>query len=111
MKSVIRRLPEARRDLIEIFQYKGREAGLRSARRFLAAAESTFRLLAEKPNIGERYRPDSIALRDLRCLPVSRFKKYLVFFVGLSSAASISFESFTVRRHIESPRGRSRCGG
>jgi toxin ParE1/3/4 len=80
MKYVVRKSPRARQELIEIFRYYAREAGLKTARRFFAAADATFERLASQPGLGTRYAPEEPALADLRCFPISRFKKYLVFY-------------------------------
>jgi toxin ParE1/3/4 len=78
--SVIRRHPSARRDLVDIFYRYAREGSLGTARRFLSQAEATFQRLASQPGIGARFDPENAHLATLRFFPVSRFKKYLVFY-------------------------------
>jgi toxin ParE1/3/4 len=78
--SEIVRRPLANRDLVEIFRHYAREAGLRVADRFFAEAEATFARLASMPGMGTRYEPDEPLYADLRYIPVSRFRKYLVFY-------------------------------
>jgi toxin ParE1/3/4 len=67
-------------DLVAIFRYYLREAGLRVADRFFAEAEATFARLAGLPGMGTRYEHDHPALADLCCFPVSRFRNCLVFY-------------------------------
>src|SRR5436190_1244724 len=80
MKGVVHRRQRARQDLIDIFRYYAREAGLKTARRFLAQAEATFGRLAGQPGMGTRYQPENAAFKEIRFFPISRFKKYLVFY-------------------------------
>ena len=49
MKNAIYRRSKARQDLVDIFRYYAREAGLRLARRFVTQAEATFTKLAGMP--------------------------------------------------------------
>ena len=80
MSGAIHRRQGARQDLVEIFRYHAREAGLRAAQRFFTQAEATFTRLAGMPGIGARYEHEHPALAGVRVFPVSRFKKYLVFY-------------------------------
>jgi toxin ParE1/3/4 len=79
VSGIIRR-PSANRDLVEIFRHYARKAGMRVADRFFAAAEATFARLARTPGMGTRYEPDEPLYADLRYFPVSRFRKYIVFY-------------------------------
>jgi len=78
--SKINRRPSANRDLVEIFRHYARGAGIQVADRFFAQAEATFARLATMPGTGTRYEPDEPLHADLRYCPVSRFRKYLVFY-------------------------------
>jgi toxin ParE1/3/4 len=78
--SKIVRRPSANRDLVEIYRYYARQAGIRVADRFFAQAEATFARLARMPRIGTRYEPQEPRYADLRYFPVSRFRMYLVFY-------------------------------
>jgi toxin ParE1/3/4 len=90
MKGVVRRRAGAQRDLIAIYRRYAREAGLRIADRFLAAAEKTFRHLAGMPGMGTRYEHDHPALAELRVSPLSpRFKVYLVFYRPVAEGIEI----------------------
>jgi toxin ParE1/3/4 len=80
MSKAVHRRHKARLDLVDIFRYHAREAGLRVAERFFDQAEATFTLLAGMPGMGARYEHEHPALAGLRVFPVSRFKKYLVFY-------------------------------
>ena len=76
----ISRRSSADRDLIVIFRHYARDAGLRVADRFLIEAEATFERLASMPGMGTLYEPDEPSYVGLRYFPVSRFRKYLVFY-------------------------------
>ena len=71
---------KARQDLVDIFRYCAREAGLRVAQRFLAEVEAAFTPLAGMPGMGTHYDLDHQALPDLRFFPISRFRMYLAFY-------------------------------
>jgi len=58
--SKITRRPSANRDLVEIYRYYARQAGMQVADRFFAQAEATFARLAHMPGIGTRYEPDEL---------------------------------------------------
>ena len=79
MSDIIRR-PSANRDLVAIFRYYAREAGVRVADRFFVEAEATFARLARMPRIGKAYDPDEQLFADLRFFPISRYRDYLVFY-------------------------------
>jgi toxin ParE1/3/4 len=74
------RHPDAIRDLIESADYLARHASLPTADRFLAAAEKTIEQLARMPGLGTRWDSDRTRLAGVRYRPVSRFRKYLVFY-------------------------------
>jgi toxin ParE1/3/4 len=79
VSHIIRR-PSANRDLVAIFRYYAREAGLRVADRFFSETEATFARLAGMPGMGSHYEPEEPLYGDLRYFPVSRFRMYLVFY-------------------------------
>jgi toxin ParE1/3/4 len=79
VSHVIRR-PSANRDLVAIYRHYAREAGVRVADRFFAAAETTFARLAGMPGMGTQYEPEEPLFGDLRYFPISRFRMYLVFY-------------------------------
>ena len=81
MRGIVRRRDRARQDLIAIFRHLAREAGVRTARRFLAQAEGTFERLAGMPHMGTRYEAENPVLAEVRFFPIGRFKKYLVFYL------------------------------
>jgi toxin ParE1/3/4 len=89
VKPIVRRSFGARRDLIDIVRYLGREAGPGTARRFLAQAENAFGQLAEMPGQGARFAPEIPAMADLRFFPVPRFKKYLVFYRSVEGGIEV----------------------
>jgi toxin ParE1/3/4 len=78
--GAIHRRFRARLDLVDIFRHLVRDAGLGVARRFSAEAEATFTRLAGMPGMGTRTRYEHPALTDLRFFPISRYRKFLVFY-------------------------------
>src|SRR5439155_11946499 len=48
--------------------------------RFLRAAEATFARLAGMPGMGVRYEPHEPIYAGLRFFPITRYRKYLVFY-------------------------------
>ena len=83
MTDIVRRRDRTRQDLIDICRHLAREVGVRTASRFLAQAEATFNRLAGMPQMGTRYDAENSAFADIRFFPISRFKKYLVFYLRL----------------------------
>ena len=80
MNKKIHRRRRARQDLVDIFRHYAREAGFRVAQRFMAQAEATFARLAAMSGMGTPYQHDHSALATLRYIPVSRFRKYVIFY-------------------------------
>ena len=81
MNGDVHRRDGARQDLIAIYRRHAREAGIRTADRFLEAAEAVFLQLAAMSGMGTRLELESPLLDGLRYLPLaSRFKKFLVFY-------------------------------
>ena len=89
MSKAIHRRQQARQDLVDIFRYHAREAGFRVAQRFFAQAEATFTRLAGMPGMGTLYEHEHPALAGLRFLPISRFRKYLVFYRPVADGIEI----------------------
>lgn len=78
----------ALRDLEHRSEYI-RQQNPRAALRFLDAAEATFRQLAAFPGMGARYDPDHPILAEIRYVPISRFKKDLVFYRPLTDGMEV----------------------
>jgi len=89
MSKTIHRRQKARQELVEIFRHHAREAGFRVARRFFAQAEATITRLAGMPGIGTRYEHEHPALAGLRFIPISRFRKYLVFYRSVADGIEV----------------------
>jgi toxin ParE1/3/4 len=87
--SQIVRRPSADRDLVAIFRWFARQAGLRVADRFLVEAEATFSRLAGMPRMGTAYEPVAPPFVDLRFFPVSRYRDYLVFYRPISDGIEV----------------------
>ena len=91
MKGNVSRREGARRDLISIYHHYAREAGIRTADKFLASAEATFLRLAARPGIGTRFELENPLVGELRSLPLtSRFKNYLVFYRPVPGGVEIA---------------------
>jgi toxin ParE1/3/4 len=88
MSRVIRKLPDARRDLVEIADYLAPD-DLAPADRFLEAADQTFEFLASMSEIGSQWESENPALAGLRVWPVRGFKKYLVFYRSTADSIEI----------------------
>jgi toxin ParE1/3/4 len=89
MKGIVRRRDRAKQDLIDIYRYLAREAGFRTASRFFIQAEATFKQLARMPGMGSRYDPENPAFGGIRFFTISRFNKYLVFYLPTSQGVDI----------------------
>jgi toxin ParE1/3/4 len=89
MNNAIHRRHKARQDLVDIFRYYACEAGLRVAQRFFVQAEATFTRLAGMPGLGTRYVHEHPALAHVRFFPISRFRKYLVFYRPVGGGVEI----------------------
>jgi toxin ParE1/3/4 len=88
MSRILRRRA-ARQDLVDIFRHYAREAGLTTAHRFHQQAEDTFQQLARMPGMGARYECEHPTLAELRFFPISRFKKYLVFYLPMADGIAV----------------------
>ncbi len=88
MSRVVRR-PSADRDLVAIFRWFARQAGLRVADRFLIEAEATFSRLAGMPRMGAAYQPEERNFADLRFFPISLYRDYLVFYRPISDGIEV----------------------
>ncbi len=80
MSKTIHRSRMARQDLVDVYRFYAREAGFRVAQRFFAQAEATFVRLAGMPGMGTHYEHEHPALAGVRFVPISRFRRYLVFY-------------------------------
>jgi len=80
-EPIINRRELALRDLEDIADYIAKD-NPRTALRFLSAAERTFTLLADQPQMGTAYETDDGELSDLRRFPVAGFQNYLIFYKG-----------------------------
>jgi toxin ParE1/3/4 len=76
-------------DLTEAADSIAQAASLATSDRFLAAVNRTFEQLTAMPDMGTRYEPDDPAYAELRYLPVSKFRKYLVFYRPMSDGIEV----------------------
>jgi toxin ParE1/3/4 len=89
MKGIVYQRQRARQDLIDIFRYYARKAGRKTACRFLAQVESTFKKLAEIPGMGAPYEAESPVFAGIRVCPIIGFKKYLAFYRPLTDGVDV----------------------
>lgn len=86
---VVRKRETARLDLVEHFVYLAENAGMATAERFLACAESSFNDLARQPMMGAPLtlkHPDLASIRKWR---VKDFDNHLVFYEPRPDGVSI----------------------
>ena len=79
MSLVIKKSPDARMDLVDLFVYIGQH-DQEAADRFLRAVDQTIEKLAAMPGLGGPCELDNPNLADLKVWPVKGFKKYLIFY-------------------------------
>ena len=72
--------PQARSDVVELATYIGIDSVL-AANRFLDAAEKTFELFAQSPQIGAVYPTKNERLHGLRVVRVQGFPNHLAFYL------------------------------
>jgi toxin ParE1/3/4 len=87
MHEVVRR-PEARNDILEAAGQIA-EYSLNASDRFLAATENTIKLLAMMPGTGTLRDYDNPALAGLRMRPISKFPRYLIFYLTTETTVEI----------------------
>jgi toxin ParE1/3/4 len=88
MSRTIRKLPVARRDLVEIADYLAQDS-LALSDRFLDASEKTFEFLASMPEIGSQWESANPTFAGLLVWPVRGFKKHLVFYRSAEDSIDI----------------------
>ncbi len=88
MPRVVRN-PAAVLDVVEIADSIAQVTSLAAADRFIAAVDRAFEQLARMPGIGTRYEPDDPAYPELRCFPVSGFRKHLIFYRPLQDGIEV----------------------
>lgn len=86
--SRVRRLAEARTDMVGAFEYIGRESP-ESAERFLDACERTFERLARWPRMGHRREGVHRRFRRVRSFRVEGFPNYVVFYEPIENGILI----------------------
>lgn len=67
-------------DIVEIADALAQSGGDALARRFVAEVEETADRLAAFPRLGTLLRDETPELRGLRYLPLSRFRRYVIFY-------------------------------
>lgn len=89
MSRVVIKRRAAMRDLADVFYHYLDRGSPKSARRFLAQAEATFQRLARMPLMGALHKPDEPLHPGLRYFAISRFRKYLVFYVPVDEGIEV----------------------
>lgn len=82
------RAQQADDDLLGIFVYIGKD-NLRAANRFMDAAEAAVQRLAQLPGLGRVWSASSPKLKGIRCWPVPRFSKYVIFYRPLADGIEL----------------------
>ncbi len=80
MNREIIKLPRAETDLIDCYTYLGEQASVETADRFLVAVDKTLGFIARSPGIGAPHETTNQRLAGLRSIPVSKFKRYLLYY-------------------------------
>jgi toxin ParE1/3/4 len=80
MTRHIVKFPQAEADLIGCYAYLAEHATVKTADRFLVATERTLASLAKSPGIGAAHKSNKRHLSGLRSLPVSKFRKFILFY-------------------------------
>ena len=104
MSRIIRRRA-ARQDLVDIVYHYIHAGSPTTARRFRDQTEATFQRLADMPGMGTRHEYEHPVLAELRFFPISRFKKYLVFYRPVAGAIEIVRSAARGARHSPHPGG------
>jgi toxin ParE1/3/4 len=89
MSGQVVKRPHALDDLDDAAAYIQSQSGAQRAIRFLRAADSTFAQLAGMPGIGTRYEPHEPLYAGLRYFPISRHRKYLVFYRPITDGIEV----------------------
>jgi toxin ParE1/3/4 len=79
MSLRIRQHQAAVQDIQELANYIRRDSP-NTAARFIRAARSTFRKLADQPGLGSIYEADNPSVENLRYWSVDGFRNHLVFY-------------------------------
>lgn len=87
MGRVVKR-ETAKRDLIDHADFIADESP-EAAMRFLAAAEQSFKQLAEMPALGTPYNAIAPVLKDIRRFRVKGFDNYLIFYFPLKDGIEV----------------------
>jgi toxin ParE1/3/4 len=80
MPRRLERTPRALVDLVEHYEYLGRD-GLDAAERFLVAVEAAFERLSTMPGIGAPLEVSDLRLSGMRRWAVSGFRNHLIFYL------------------------------
>lgn len=72
---------EAVNDVIEAADYIAQQAGLNASDRFLQAVKDSYRQMADMPGIGSLRDYGHPALQGMRRWHVTKFPKYLIFYM------------------------------
>jgi toxin ParE1/3/4 len=79
-RGIVRRTPQAQRDLIDHAYYIA-ETSIDASDKFLYAAEEAFRDLAAMPEMGSPREFNNSRLKGLRMWSVPSFRKHLIFYL------------------------------
>jgi toxin ParE1/3/4 len=78
------------RDVVEIADYLATQrTSLEAGDRFYDAVDRTFRRLARMPRIGTLWGDEDPELEEIRFFPVTRYRRYLVFYRPIGDGIEI----------------------
>jgi Plasmid stabilization system protein len=82
--GLVRKREAAKRDLVEQWVWYAENASIKTADRFLAAADSTATLLARQPESGSRVSTTRVEFQEIRRFPLSDgFERISLFYFPL----------------------------
>lgn len=84
MSGSVRKRPQAVADLVGHAEFIKKNTSATMAERFLDAAESTIRRLADMPAMGRAFDARRRRLAGIRVFPVRAFRKHLIFYRPLA---------------------------
>jgi len=79
---------EARRELLDHYEYIGRD-NPSAAERFYDAAEATMEFLAEWPGLGRRWESSRTEVTNVRLKSIRGFRNYLIFYSPIENGIRV----------------------
>jgi toxin ParE1/3/4 len=80
--------PLARKDTLQVTEYLV-ERNQQAAERFIDCVERDIDALAQHPGMGTKRLTRAARLKGLRSLPVTRYRKYLIFYIPIEDGIEV----------------------